>query len=112
MARKTTKKTRASMQSCHGCNRHKRFVDSDVTVFFCNHCFTMNGNYNRYLKGLPMIKPLENIKVKDLVVGADGDEYKVIGRGEQVGDDKFFPVQNTRTKEVFFLGDFFFTRKV
>lgn len=97
---------------CSGCGRHAKYVTADVHDWFCNHCFTMNGNYNRYKQGLPMILPLENIKVKDILLGANGKEYKVLGRGTHVGEDTFYPVMQLCNKEIMTLGDFFFVRKV
>lgn len=104
---------RSTHMVCTGCGRHKKFVSPDVTAYFCNHCFTMNGNYNRFKAGLETFKPLEGIHVKDILIGADGREYKVMGRGERIGEDTFFPVINIadKKKEILFLGDFFFVRK-
>lgn len=111
--KKTTKKTeRSSKMPCTGCGRHAKFVTPNVTAWFCSHCFTENGNYNRYKAGLPCFKPCENIRVKDVLLGADGRNYKVVGKGYTQGEDKIYPVVREGTKEVIHLGDYFFVRKV
>lgn len=106
------KKTKKNIVPCHGCGRHAREVDDKVTVWFCQHCFLENGNHSRYLSGLPMIKPLEDIHVKDVLVGADNQEYIVTGKGEWIKEDKYFPVKNIKTKKERIAGDFFFTKRV
>lgn len=107
-----SKKTRTNKVACHGCGRHAREVDDKVTVWFCNHCFTLTGNYLRWQKDMEMVKPIENIKVKDHLIGADGEEYVITGKGEWIKEDKYYPVKNVKTKKEFILGDFFFVRKV
>ena len=104
--------TKGKMMSCTGCGRHKKYVSDDVTAYFCSHCFMSNGNYNRYLKGLPLIVPMKDIHVKDILLGANGKEYKVIGKGEYLGEDKIFPVVENGKKDVVFLGDYFFIKKI
>lgn len=113
MTKKTKVASSSNYRACDGCGRHKRFVREDVKAYFCSHCFTMNGNYNRYKAGIPTFKPLEGIRVKDILIGADGLEYKVLNRGEHLGEDTFYPVvrMGDKKKEVIFLGDFFFVRK-
>lgn len=110
--RKTKTSKRSNMMACCGCGRHKKFVSPDVVSYFCTHCFTMNGNYNRYKKGLPVFKPLENIRVRDVVICVDGKEYTVIGRGESIGEDKYYPVKAKGSKDVIFVGDFLMVRRV
>lgn len=113
MRKTTTMKTRKKHDvPCYGCGRHAREVDDKVIVWFCRNCFVENGNYNRYKAGLKVFKPMENIKVKDVLVGADKNEYIVTGKGEWINGDKYFPVKNTKTKKEHFIGDFFFVKKV
>ena len=99
--------------ACTGCGRHAKLVDSGVTAYFCNNCFTCNGNYLRYLKGLDMIKPLENIHVKDIVIGVDGKQYKIVGREDVSGEDKYYYCQDLSNKKAdpIVLGDFYFVGK-
>ena len=97
---------------CAGCGRHPAEVDADVKVRFCNNCFTVNGNYFKYLAGLPMVKPLEDVHVKDVVQGCDGELYKVLGKGEMFKGDKYFPCKRLSDKKEITLGDFFFVKKV
>lgn len=106
------KKNSKNLVPCHGCGRHAREVDSKVVVWFCEHCFLENGNYNRYNAGMEMIKPLTDIKVKDILLGADNKQYQVIGKGEWFKEDKFFPVKSLDTKKEYVMGDFFFVKKV
>ncbi len=98
--------------ACTGCGRHAKLVDAGVTAYFCNNCFTMNGNYLRYCRGMEMIKPLEGIRVKDILLGADGKKYKVVGREDVSGEDKFWYVVPEGSKDPIVLGDFFFVEKV
>ena len=111
MTKKIKTSKRSNMMSCCGCGRHKKFVSPDVVAYFCNHCFTMNGNYTRYTRGLPVFKPLEDVHVKDIVTCVDGKKYKVVGRGETIGEDKYFPVKELGSKEVIFVGDFLMVSK-
>lgn len=118
MTRRSTRKTSSRdgfhKMSCTGCGRHAKLVDSGVVAYFCNHCFTINGNYLRYTKGQAMVKPLEGIRVKDILLGVDGKHYKVVGREDVSGEDKYFYCQlvGDKKKEVIILGDFFFVEKV
>lgn len=103
--------------ACTGCGRHRKFVGSDVIAYFCNHCVMQTGNYTRYLKGLPYIKPLEGIKVNDILLGANGKHYKVIGKGTAFGEDKIYPTVEVldtgkKSKDVVFLGDYFFIKVI
>ena len=97
---------------CTGCGRHAAIVDEAVKARFCNNCFVVNGNYYRYQAGLPMIKPLTNLKVKDIVLGCDGEKYKIIGKGELFKEDKYYPCKRLRDGEETILGDFFFQEKI
>lgn len=97
---------------CTGCGRHASFVDENVKARFCNNCFTVNGNYFRYKTGLPTIKPLTTIKVKDIVLGCDGEQYKILGKGELCNEDKYYPCKRLRDKKEMILGDFFFVEVV
>lgn len=97
--------------ACTGCGRHARYVDSEVTARFCNNCFTRTGNYLRYEKGLELIKPLEGIRVKDIVLGADGKKYIITGREDVSGEDKYYYCKEVGTKDTVVLGDYFFVRK-
>ena len=112
MKKTNTKTNKKALVPCHGCGRHAREVDDKVIVWFCQHCFLENGNYNRYLAGMEMFKPLEDIHVKDHLLGANNEEYVVTGKGEWLRDDKYFPVKNVKTKKESIVGDFFFVRKL
>ena len=108
----TRKTNKTRVVACHGCGRHAREVDDRVIVWFCNHCFLENGNLLRYKSDLPMVKPIENLRVKDHVIGANNEEYIITGKGEWICGDKYFPVKNLKTKQESFAGDFFFVQKV
>lgn len=98
---------------CTGCGRHAKLVDDKVTAWFCNNCFTGNGNYLRYLKGQEMIKPVENIHVKDKVRGVDGKVYVITGRADTFRDDKYYYCKEDGKKmDSIVLGDWFFVEKV
>ena len=105
------KKKKSNKMPCTGCGRHAVEVDENVKARFCNNCFTVNGNYFRYQVGLPMVKPLENIKVKDILRGCDNELYKVVGRGEVFKEDKYYPCIRLSDKKEITLGDFFFVSK-
>lgn len=96
---------------CTGCGRHEKLVNKDVVAYFCNHCFLQNGNYNRHKGGYSTFKPLEGIRVKDRLVGADGNIYIVQGKHTTYGEDKVYPVKKDGSKELVFLGDWFFVSK-
>ena len=122
MARTASKRTKSKYKSreglhkmpCTGCGRHAKLVDDKVTAWFCNNCFTVTGNYLRWRKGLEMVKPLEGIKVKDIVLGLDGREYKIVGRENVSGEDKFYYCRRVDEKkgDDLILGDFFFVEKL
>jgi len=97
---------------CTGCGRHAKLVDDKVTAWFCNNCFTGNGNYLRYRKGQPMVKPLENIHIKDRVVGVNGKTYIITGREDVSKEDKYYFCKEEGSKEIIVLGDWFFVEKV
>lgn len=99
---------------CHGCGRHEKLVDANVNAYFCQNCFTVNGNYLRYLRGLDMVRPLKDIHVKDIVLGVDGRQYKIVGREDVSGEDKYYYCQDLSKKKAdpIVLGDFFFTEKL
>ena len=98
---------------CTGCGRHAKLVDDKVTAWFCNNCFTGNGNYLRYLKGQEMVKPLENIHVKDKVRGVDGKVYVITGRADTFQDDKYYYCKEDGKKmDSIVLGDWFFAEKL
>lgn len=111
---KVTDKSTLRKMPCTGCGRHAKLVDAGVTARFCTNCFTVNGNYLRYLKGQEMVKPMEGIRVKDILIGVDGKTYKVVGREDVSGEDKFYYCQcidDKKNKEVIVLGDFFFVAR-
>lgn len=107
---KTYSRTNMRKMACTGCGRHAKYVDEGVTAWFCNHCFTITGNHLRYNKGLDLIKPLENIHVKDHVIGIDGKEYIIVGKDSVIDGDKFYFVKEKGQKEILTVGDFFFVR--
>ena len=106
------KKSGDSLMPCTGCGRHAAPVDESVKARFCNNCFTVNGNYFRYKAGLEMVKPLKDIRVKDIVLGCDGEQYKIMGKAEVFKEDKYYPCKRLRDKKELVLGDFFFQEKL
>lgn len=109
MSKKSNKSIRKV--SCSGCGRHPRFVGENVNEYFCNHCFLINGNYNRFKQGLPTFKPLTGIHIKDVCVGADGRSYKIVGKAGAIGEDRYYFAKRENEKDTVIIGDFFLVSK-
>lgn len=97
---------------CTGCGRHEKEVLEETTWYFCNHCVQDNNNYGRFKAGLPLIKPVEKLKVGDTVIDSNGKPYLIIRESRTNNEDKWFICKELFGKgEEIEMGDYMFYKK-
>ena len=85
--KKTTKKTEhSSKMPCTGCGRHAKFVTPNVNCLVLFTLFLQKMVTTQIQsRDFRVLKPCENIRVKDVLLGADGRNYKVVVRDYNAG---------------------------
>ena len=97
---------------CAGCGRHEKEVSADTNLWFCTHCVIDNNNYNRFQNGLPLVKPIPNLKANDIVLDSKGQPYLLLKKSYVSGEDTYFFCEQLFGKhETVELGDFCFYKK-
>lgn len=97
---------------CTGCGRHEKEVPQETNWYFCSHCVSNNNNYGRFKAGLPLIKPIDNLKIGDIILDSYGKPHEIIRKSRSIGEDTwYFCKQMFGKEQEVELGDFEFYKK-
>lgn len=110
MAKKETNKAVKTV-ACTGCGKGKFVIPATTKYVFCNSCFTVLGNDQRYKLNMPMYKPVHLI-VGETYKAIDNYEYRLVKKAYKLKHTVFYVCKrlHDKTKETYILGDYFFSQ--